>query len=228
VRLTLFDLDNTLIGGDSDYEWARYLIDVGALDQATYESRNLVFYEEYKAGTLDIFEFLEFALRPLRDHPIAQLEAWRADFVETRIVPLISARAEALVAREQARSALTAIVTATNSFVTAPIAAHFGIEHLIATDPERDADGRYTGAVAGQPSFREGKITRVDDWLAGLGKRWEHFDQTCFYSDSLNDLPLLQRVSEPIAVDPDPTLSRFAEQAGWPILSLRAAHRNAR
>jgi HAD superfamily hydrolase (TIGR01490 family) len=223
VRLTLFDLDHTLLAGDSDYEWAQYLIEVGALDRGTYEARNQAFYEQYKAGTLDIHAFLAFALAPLRDHPLAQLEAWRASFVETRILPLIGPAARALVARERARSDLMAIVTATNSFVTAPIAAEFGIAHLVATEPARDAQGRYTGGVAGEPSFRAGKIVRVDAWLAQLGYRWDAFSQTCFYSDSLNDLPLLARVSEPVAVDPDPTLRAHALDAGWPVLTLRTA-----
>lgn len=222
MRLTLFDLDNTLIGGDSDYEWAQYLIDVGAIDRAEYETRNLQFYEQYKAGTLDIRAFLAFALRPLRDHDLPQLEAWREDFIHQRILPLIPPAARALVALEQARSTLTAIVTATNSFVTAPIAASLKVQYLIATEPARGADGRFTGAVDGEPSFREGKIVRVNDWLATLGYRWDQFSETCFYSDSLNDLPLLQQVSEPIAVDPDPTLQAFAMQAGWQIVSLRA------
>ena len=227
MRLTLFDLDHTLISGDSDYEWGQYLIDVGALDRVGYERRNREFYEQYKTGRLDIREFLAFALRPLQENPIGQLEAWRADFVSTRILPMISSRARALVALEQSRSALTAIVTATNSFVTAPIAQQLGFEHLIATEPERDSTGRFTGQVAGQPSFREGKVARVDDWLDSLGTAWDHFDQTCFYSDSLNDLPLLERVSEPVAVDPDPTLAAHAARAGWPILSLRSGSAHA-
>ena len=221
MRLTLFDLDNTLLAGDSDYEWAQYLIDVGALDRAHYEDRNLAFYAQYKAGTLNIHEFLDFALQPLRDHPLAQLEVWRDNFVRDRILPMISARAREQVLREQARSTLTAIVTATNRFVTAPIAREFGIQHLIATEPARDADGRFTGAVAGEPSFREGKIVRVDEWLASLGRQWQQFSATCFYSDSLNDLPLLERVSEPVVVDPDPTLNAHAQRVGWPIMSLR-------
>jgi HAD superfamily hydrolase (TIGR01490 family) len=221
VRLTLFDLDNTLIAGDSDYEWGQYLIEVGALDRATYEARNRAFYEQYKAGTLDIRAFLTFALAPLRDQPPARLRAWRSEFVHSRILPLIGAKARALVAREREHSQLLAIVTATNSFVTAPIAAEFGIAHLVATEPARDADGAYTGDVAGEPCFRAGKIVRVDGWLAGLGLSWDRFAQTAFYSDSLNDLPLLERVSEPVAVDPDPTLRAHAMRAGWPILSLR-------
>ena len=220
MRLTLFDLDHTLIAGDSDYEWGQYLIEVGALDRATYEATNLGFYEQYKAGTLDIQAFLAFALAPLRDHPRRQLEAWRDDFVRTRILPMIGAAARDLVARERERSRLVAIVTATNSFVTAPIAAEFGVQHLIATEPERAADGGFTGAVAGTPSFREGKIVRVEAWLADLGLHWESFSSTAFYSDSLNDLPLLERVREPVAVDPDPTLRAHAEAARWPILSL--------
>ncbi|MDE3012397.1 MAG: HAD family hydrolase [Pseudomonadota bacterium] len=223
MRLTLFDLDHTLIAGDSDYEWGQYLIDVGALDRATYENANHAFYEQYKAGTLDIREFLAFALAPLRDNALASLEAWRADFVRTRILPMIGTAARELVERERQRSHLVAIVTATNSFVTAPIAAEFGVQHLIATEPARAADGRFTGAVAGTPSFREGKVVRVDDWLTGLGLAWDQFCSTAFYSDSLNDLPLLQRVAEPVAVDPDPILRAHAEASSWPILSLHTA-----
>jgi HAD superfamily hydrolase (TIGR01490 family) len=220
VRLTLFDLDHTLIAGDSDYEWGQYLIEVGALDRATYENANRIFYEQYKAGTLDIHAFLAFALAPLRDHPEAQLDAWRAEFLRTRILPLIGAPARALVAAELARSDLVAIVTATNSFVTAPIAAELGVSHLVATEPARGPDGHFTGGVAGVPCFREGKVARVDSWLGGLHRHWDEFSRTVFYSDSLNDLPLLQRVHEPIAVDPDPTLRAYALAAGWPILSL--------
>ncbi len=223
MRLTLFDLDHTLIAGDSDYEWGQYLIEVGALDRGLYEKTNQTFYEQYKAGSLDIQAFLAFALAPLRDHPIARLEAWRRDFVHTRILPMIGDASRALVARELGRSDLVAIVTATNSFVTAPIAAELAVPHLIATEPERAADGSFTGAVAGTPSFREGKIIRVEAWLAGLGLDWDSFSSTAFYSDSLNDLPLLARVDEPVAVDPDPTLRAHAEAADWQILSLHGA-----
>jgi hypothetical protein len=223
LRLTLFDLDNTLLHGDSDYEWGQYLIEVGAVDRGLYEQANQRFYDEYKSGTLNIEAFLAFALKPLASYPEAQLHAWRAAFLESRIKPRVSDRARALVQEELARSTLVAIVTATNRFVTAPIAELFGVSHLIATEPEKNLKGQYTGKVAGTPSFREGKIIRVDQWLSQLNHNWHDFEETAFYSDSLNDLPLLERVKEPIAVNPDPTLRQHAIQSGWPILNLHPA-----
>jgi len=227
LRLTLFDLDNTLLHGDSDYEWGQYLIEVGAVDKALYEQVNQRFYYEYKAGTLDIQEFLAFALKPLASFPESQLHLWRAEFIETRIRPRISDGALRLVKEEQERSNFVAIVTATNSFVTTPIAALFGVHHLIATEPEKNANGQFTGNVAGTPSFREGKILRVEEWLSKLNHSWHDFEETCFYSDSLNDLPLLERVKQAIAVNPDPTLRQHALRAGWPILALHAASEEA-
>jgi len=223
LRLTLFDLDNTLLQGDSDYEWGQYLIEVGAVDRSLYEQANQRFYDEYKAGTLNIQEFLAFALQPLARYPEPKLASWRAEFIETRIKPRITDNALELVKQEQQRSNIVAIVTATNRFVTAPIAELFGVHHLIATEPEKNQRGEFTGKVAGTPSFREGKITRVDEWLSQLNHAWHDFDETCFYSDSLNDLPLLERVKEAIAVNPDPTLKQHAIQAGWPILALHPA-----
>ncbi|MDT3736293.1 MAG: HAD family hydrolase [Denitratisoma sp.] len=220
MNLALFDLDNTLLAGDSDFEWAQYLISRGVLDREVYEARNLDFYEQYKAGTLDIHEFLDFQLKPLSRHPRRELDAWHADFMATRILPIVTAKGRELVRRHQAEGALTAIVTATNSFVTAPIAREFGIVHLVATEPEQAA-GEFTGGVSGVPSFREGKIARVEAWLAGFGHDWRSFARSWFYSDSLNDLPLLEKVTDPVAVDPDPTLERQARERGWPIISLR-------
>jgi len=220
MNLALFDLDNTLLAGDSDFEWAQYLISRGVLDREVYEARNQEFYEQYKAGTLDIHEFLNFQLKPLSRHPRRELDAWHADFMARHILPMVTAKGRELVRRHQAEGALTAIVTATNRFVTAPIARAFGIEHLIATEPEQ-ANGEFTGRVSGTPSFREGKIVRVEDWLAGLGHDWQSFGRSWFYSDSLNDLPLLGKVSDPVAVDPDPTLERHARERGWPIITLR-------
>jgi len=217
MKLVLFDLDNTLLAGDSDFEWAQFLIERGVLDRELYEARNADFYAQYKAGTLDIQEFLDFQLRPLARHPRAQLDAWHAQFMQERIRPLIGARARELV-RSHAGD-LVAIVTATNSFVTRPIAAELGVPHLIATEPEQ-RDGEFTGRVAGIPAFREGKVTRVEAWLAGRGEALADFASSCFYSDSLNDLPLLSRVTQPVAVDPDPTLRAHALARGWPILSL--------
>jgi HAD superfamily hydrolase (TIGR01490 family) len=220
MNLALFDLDNTLLAGDSDFEWAQYLISRGVLDREVYEARNQDFYEQYKAGTLDIHEFLDFQLKPLSRHPRRDLDAWHADFMATRILPIVTKKGRELVRHYQGVGALTAIVTATNSFVTAPIAREFGIDHLVATEPERLGD-EFTGGVAGIPCFREGKIARVESWLAGLGHDWRSFERSWFYSDSLNDLPLLGRVTDPVAVDPDPTLERHARECGWPIISLR-------
>ncbi|MCL4725583.1 MAG: HAD-IB family hydrolase, partial [Rhodocyclaceae bacterium] len=196
------------------------LISRGVLDREVYEARNQDFYEQYKAGTLDIHEFLDFQLKPLSRHPRRELDAWHADFMARHILPMVTEQGRELVRRHQAEGALTAIVTATNSFVTAPIARAFGIEHLIATEPER-ANGEFTGRVSGTPSFREGKIARVEAWLAGLGHGWQSFGRSWFYSDSLNDLPLLGKVTDPVAVDPDPTLERHARKRGWPIITLR-------
>jgi HAD superfamily hydrolase (TIGR01490 family) len=220
TKLVLFDLDNTLLAGDSDFEWAQFLIGKGVLDAEVHEARNLEFYEQYKAGTLDIQAFLDFQLAPLARHARRELDAWREEFVATRIRPLIGAPARALVRRHLDEGSLAAIVTATNSFVTGPIAGEFGIAHLIATIPAQQ-EGAFTGKPRGLPSFREGKIDRVEAWLESLGWWWGSFSETWFYSDSLNDLPLLDRVSHPVAVDPDPTLRAHAERCGWPVLSLR-------
>ncbi len=217
MNLVLFDLDNTLLAGDSDYEWGQFLIDAGAVDRDYYETRNREFYERYKAGTLDIHEFLEFALAPLAQYPREQLDAWHREFMASRIEPMISDRARALVERH--RDDLCAVVTATNSVVTAPIARALGVEHLIATEPEQ-VDGRFTGRVSGVPCFRDGKVTRVQGWLAGRGQSVEDFPQRWFYSDSANDLPLLERVSHPVAVDPDERLLAHAQRQGWTVLSL--------
>lgn len=220
MRLVLFDLDNTLLAGDSDFEWAQFLIEQGVLDREVYEARNLEFYEQYKAGTLDIHEFLDFQLKPLSRHPRHQLDAWHAEFMRARILPIVTAKARALVAEALREADLTAIITATNSFVTAPIARELGVAHLIATEPEQSG-GEFTGKVLGTPCFREGKIARLDGFLAERGLGWSAVETSRFYSDSLNDLPLLQRVSHPVAVDPDPTLKSHAEIHGWPVISLR-------
>ena len=219
-NLTLFDLDNTLLAGDSDYEWGQFLIDRGVLDRDAYEVRNTAFFEQYKAGTLDIHAYLQFALEPLARHTPEDLARWHADFMATRIRPMIGRQAQALVRRHLDAGDLCAVVTATNSFVTAPIAREFGIPHLIATEPERAGD-RFTGRVTGTPCFKEGKITRVQDWLAGLGRPLEDFSLSTFYSDSQNDLPLLSLVKQPVAVDPDEKLAAEAARRGWPVISLR-------
>jgi HAD superfamily hydrolase (TIGR01490 family) len=220
VKLALFDLDNTLLAGDSDYEWGQFLVDRGVLDRDSYEAQNAAYFEQYKAGTLDIHEYLGFALRPLAEHSPEELARWHEDFMRTRIAPMIGEPARALVRKHVARGDLCAIVTATNSFVTAPIAHAFGIAHLIATEPE-SRDGRFTGRVLGTPCFREGKIARLEEWMAQQGWNWSSFANTTFYSDSLNDLPLLARVKNPIAVNPDDTLRQHAEQHGWKVISLK-------
>ena len=220
MRLALFDLDNTLLAGDSDYEWGQFLVDRGVLDRESYEAQNRAYYDQYVAGTLDIHEFLGFALRPLAAHTRAELERWHAEFMAARIVPMIAPGARKLVRRHRDAGDLCAIITATNSFVTAPIAREFGVPHLIATEPEAQ-DGRFTGRVAGIPCFREGKVRRLDEWLAGLGRRLADYEESSFYSDSHNDLPLLERVTRPVAVDPDEQLAAQARRRGWAVLSLR-------
>ena len=219
MRLALFDLDNTLLAGDSDYEWAQFLIDEGVLERDGYEARNREFYEQYKAGVLDIREFLDFQLRPLAQYPRATLDDWHRAFMRARIVPMISAAARALVAQHGAD--MRVIITATNSFVTRPIAQELGIEHLVATEPE-ECDGRFTGAVSGEPCFREGKVARLECWLAERGLALRDFAESWFYSDSMNDLPLLERVTHPVAVDPDARLEAEALRRGWPILHLHS------
>jgi len=220
MKLVLFDLDNTLLAGDSDFEWAQFLISKGVLDREVHEARNIEFYEHYKAGTLDIQAFLDFQLAPLARHDRDELDAWREDFVATRIRPIIGVPARALVQRHLDDDALVAIVTATNSFVTGPIAREFGIPHLIATVAAWDGK-RFTGKPRGTPSFKEGKIERVEAWLEGLGYWWGSFEASWFYSDSHNDLPLMAKVTNPVAVDPDDTLRRHAREMGWAVVGLR-------
>ncbi|MGE0312761.1 MAG: HAD family hydrolase [Lautropia sp.] len=220
-RLALFDLDHTLLPIDSDYEWGRFLGRIGAVDAEGYERENLAFYEQYKAGTLVIESFLAFSLAPLAAHDAATLAGWHARYMAEVVTPAIRAEARRLVGEHLDRGDLCAIVTATNDFVTAPIARAFGIEHLIATRSEM-RDGRHTGRAAGTPSFREGKIQRTDEWLQGLSLRWADFDETTFYSDSMNDLPLLERASVPVATNPDPALRALAKTRDWRILDLFA------
>ncbi len=217
MNLALFDLDNTLLAGDSDFEWAQFLIDRGVLDREVYEARNQTFFDQYKAGTLNIHEFLNFQLKPLSRHPRAELDAWHAQFMVERIQPMMRDSARALVERH--RDEVRVVITATNSFVTAPIALAFGIEHLIATEPEVRA-GEFTGGVEGTPCFQQGKVQRLEEWLTGRGESLKTVIKSTFYSDSHNDLPLLERVSHPVAVDPDATLQAQAQKRGWPVISL--------
>ena len=223
LNLALFDLDNTLLAGDSDFEWAQFLIEKGVLDREVQEAKNIEFYEHYKAGTLDIHAFLDFQLKPLARHRRAELDAWHREFMATRIRPIMTPAAKALVAEHLAAGDLCAVVTATNSFVTGPIAREFGIPHLIGTIPALadPTTGDFTGKPTGTPSFREGKIIRVEQWLESLGLCWDSFSRSYFYSDSHNDLPLLLKVSDPVAVDPDDTLRAHAGKAGWQVRSLR-------
>ena len=216
-RLALFDLDNTLLDGDSDYAWAQFLIEEGVIAGRDYNAKNDWFYERYKDGTLDIHAFLDFQLKPISGVPRAQLEAWHRKFMERKVRPMILPGALTLVAKHAGD--LTAIVTATNSFVTAPIARALGVANLIATDIE-EADGMYVCKARGTPCFQEGKIERVGEWLAARGRQLGDFE-SWFYSDSRNDLPLLERVDHPVAVDPDPVLHEQAQRRGWPVVSLR-------
>jgi HAD superfamily hydrolase (TIGR01490 family) len=217
VKLALFDLDNTLLDGDSDYAWAQFLIEEGVLHAGDYNAKNEWFYERYKDGTLDIHEFLDFQLAPLAGRPRPQLDAWHNEFMQRKVRPMILAKAPGLIARHAGET--TAIVTATNRFITAPIAAELGVPKLIATDIE-EIDGVFTGKPRGTPAFREGKIANVNEWLGERGHRLADYE-SWFYSDSLNDLPLLDLVTHPVAVDPDATLRAHATLRGWPIISLR-------
>ena len=222
MSLAIFDLDNTLLGGDSDYLWGRFLVEQNIVDGEFYERENQRFYDEYKAGTLDIFEFLEFSLAPLARHDMAQLQSWHAEFMSGKIAPIMLPAARALLDKHRAQGDTLLIITATNHFVTAPIAEALGVDHLLATDPEL-VDGRYTGKVTGIPCFKEGKVQRLEQWLANTGN---NLADSWFYSDSHNDLPLLEQVTHPVAVDPDETLASHAEMKGWPIISLREPQRD--
>jgi len=220
MKLALFDLDNTLLAGDSDFEWAQFLIEKRVLDREVYEARNMEFYEQYKAGTLDIHEFLDFQLKPLSRHSRSQLDAWHSEFMKNRIAQLVAPGARELIKRHMLAHDLCVIITATNSFVTRPIAQTLGINNLIATEPEQK-DGEFTGKVLGIPCFREGKIARLESWLDEHNLTWLSFLESWFYSDSLNDIPLLNKVTHPVAVDPDATLKGYAEKKAWPVISLR-------
>jgi len=218
--LALFDLDETLIDGDSDYEWGLHLVGLGVVDRAAYEARNQEFYDRYRAGTLVLQDFLDFQLYPLSQYPRAQLDAWHATFMTDRILPKIRPGARALLDRY--RDAERVIITATNSFVTAPIAAALGVSNLIATELEQ-ADGRFTGRAQGTPCFKEGKVVRLNQWLAARGERLSDYGESWFYTDSGNDIPLLSIVTRPVAVYPDDRLRAHAMERGWPIESLDSA-----
>ena len=219
-NLALFDLDNTLLAGDSDYNWSLFLIKQGLLDEKTHHERNEQFYLDYKNGNLDIYKFLAFQLKPLSEHSVADLNALHAKYMDSVIRPMMTQKAQDLVDQHKAQGDLCLVITATNSFVTKPIAQAYGIAHLIGTDPEM-VNGAYTGGVAGVPSFQEGKVTRLKQWLAERGQQLTDFEQSYFYSDSHNDLPLMKLVTHPVAVDADAKLTDYAQQHGWPHISLR-------
>ena len=220
MRLTLFDLDNTLLAGDSDHGWGEFVVRHRLVDVDDYRRRNQAFYDDYKAGRLDQMAYQRFSLEPLTRYSPDELVRWHELFMTETVRPMMSPGSRALVTERLRAGDLVAIVTSTNRFITAPIARAYGIEHLIATVPEM-CEGRYTGNVEGLPAFREGKVARLDEWLNARGTRREDFDELWFYSDSINDLPLLEHVSHPVAVDPDPDLKAIAEIRRWPIISLR-------
>lgn len=218
MTLAIFDLDNTLIAGDSDHLWGDFLVERGLVDARHYKANNDQFYQDYKDGRLDIHAYLRFALSPLAEHALSNLIDWRSEFLEEKIKPIMLPEAIKLLQRHRDQGHTLMIITATNDFVTGPIAESLGIDYLIATRAEMTGE-RYTGEVDGVPCYRDGKVQRLHEWLQ------QHKDQSLadswFYSDSHNDLPLLRKVAHPVAVDPDPVLQREAQEAGWPLMSLR-------
>jgi len=217
VSLAIFDLDNTLLGGDSDHAWGEFLCEKGIVDSDEYRRANDYFYEQYKNGGLDIYEFLDFALRPLTKLDTTQLNTLHQQFMAEKIEPIILPKALELLKNHKARGDYLLIITATNHFVTDPIAKRLGVDAIIATDPEV-IDGQYTGKVAGTPCFQAGKVTRLHEWLSTSP---HSLDNSYFYSDSHNDLPLLELVTNPIAVNPDEILEAHANEHLWPVLDLR-------
>jgi HAD superfamily hydrolase (TIGR01490 family) len=217
VGLALFDLDNTLIAGDSDYLWGCFLVEQGIVDGKLYESENQRFYDLYKIGKLDIHEFHRFQLKILTQHSMETLEQWRSRYIEEKITPVLLTKAEALIEQHRQQQDTLVVITATNRFITGPIAELYNIQHLLATEPEI-INGRYSGAITGVPCFQDGKVEQLESWLE---TRRLTLDDSWFYSDSHNDLPLLNRVSHPVAVDPDEILKQHAGEHGWPVISLR-------
>ena len=217
MGLALFDLDNTLIAGDSDYLWGCFLVEQGIVDGKLYESDNQHFYDLYKIGKLDIHEFHKFQLKILTQHSMETLEQWRSRYIEEKITPVLLTKAEALIEQHRQQQDTLVVITATNRFITGPIAELYNIQHLLATEPEI-INGRYSGAITGVPCFQDGKVEQLESWLEA---RQLTLDDSWFYSDSHNDLPLLNRVSHPVAVDPDEILKQHAEEHGWPVISLR-------
>ena len=225
TQLALFDLDYTLLPCDSDYEWGQFLARIGVVDSEHYAKQNERFYQDYKDGKLDIHAFLRFALKPLSEHSRAQLKDWHDAFMKEVIHGQLRQQALDLVKRHQDAGDLCCVITATNSFVTRPIVESFGIEHLIATEPatiDNDPLANYTGKVKGIPNFREGKVRNLHDWLTAQSLSFDQMPRSYFYSDSMNDLPLLEEVSNPVATNPDERLRNEAHQRHWPILELFA------
>jgi HAD superfamily hydrolase (TIGR01490 family) len=220
MNLTLFDLDGTLLPFDSDHAFGQYLVDQGWANGPDWAARNDRFYADYCAGQLDQAAYIDFATSAWRHRPLAEAQAIREQFMASVVRPGLHDNARSLVRRHQESGDLVALVTATNEFVTAPIAEAFGIPHLIAVELQREPDGRFSGRIQGVPSFQAGKITRVHAWLSSLGHRWEDFAETRCYSDSPNDLPLLEAVSHPVATNPSSALEATAQERGWPILRL--------
>jgi len=222
MKLALFDLDGTLIAGDSDHAFGEFMVTQGWAEGELHRRRNDEFYRQYLAGCLDIAEYIDFSTRAWRDRGLDEQLAVSARFMAEVMAPQLLPAARALLDLHRAAGDLVAIVTATNEFITRPIADALGVEHLLAVELERGVDGVATGRIRGVPSFREGKIERVHDWLAGLGQRLSDMEHSVFYSDSTNDLPLLEIVSEPVATNPSPALEAIALQRGWRILRLFA------
>ncbi len=217
MSLAIFDLDNTLIAGDSDHAWGEFLVEQGIVDGKTYKQANDRFYEDYKRGQLDIHQYLTFALEPLTRFDLEQLTQLHLRFMAEKVIPMMLPKAKALLQKHRDAGDFLLIITATNRFVTGPIARHLGVDDILASEPEMVGD-TYTGGVSGTPCYQAGKVARLNDWLKKSGK---DLSGSYFYSDSHNDLPLLKEVEYPVAVDADPELQQYAENMGWPHISLR-------
>jgi HAD superfamily hydrolase (TIGR01490 family) len=217
--LALLDLDRTLLTGDCDEAWVEFLIERDVLDRASFERANRHVVERYRRGEVGVLEFTEFYVSTLAPHAQSQLEIWRGEYLQNKIMPMISTAARELVARHRSAGDLTVLTTAASRFLAEPIAHEFGFENLIATEPEMH-EGRFTGRVAGTPNMREGKIARLEAWLARRKQELPKFRRSWFYSDSRNDIPLLSLVTHPVAVNADPTLAQLASEKSWPVLSI--------
>lgn len=222
MTLAIFDLDNTLLNGDSDHAWTQFLVNQGVVPADEFNEANDYFYKQYTQGNLNIDEYLKFCLAPLAQHSKTQLDQWHQQFMAEYILPMQQTQADALLTKHRAEGHYLLIITATNKFVTGPIAAHLDVDHILATEPEF-CDGQYTGRVEGTPCFQEGKVTRLHEWLEETGNTLKG---SYFYSDSHNDLPLLKLVDNPVAVDADEQLTRYAQEHNWPIISFRKGSNN--